>query len=230
MEISLMNPFYSRELRMGNIRIQYDCGVPRITCTDCSNCGSIMGKSLCGIENRGCCHHFPEFTLADIQRMVHFPGGLMALKTILGNPGTVINSYNIYAKGYFDQKSYESYIEAGNLIEAGPLRDHAKFFSVCAFVEPSHGCTLPPCFRTAVCNFFICGEVLEKPENQEEIKPYLEERSRYSRWIYRESAQLQHLLVKGGISLISDFDSALKLLVEIPLNTYDFPELPPVNY
>jgi len=162
--------------------------------------------------------------------MVHYSGGLKALKTILGNPGTVINSYNIYAKGYFDQKGYNSYIEAGDLLETGPLRDHTKFFRVCPFVKPSYGCILPPCFRTTVCNFFICSEILERPDLQYEFKPYIEERSRYSRWIYRESAELQHLLAEKGISLTSDLDMALKLLAEIPLNIYEFPELPPVEY
>ena len=162
--------------------------------------------------------------------MVHITGGLKALKTILGNPGTIINSYNIYSKGDFDQKGYNSYIETGDLLETGPLRDHTKFFRTCPFVEPSYGCILSPRFRTTVCNFFICVEILERPELQYEFKQYIEERSRYSRWIYRESAELQHLLAEKGISLTSDFDTALKLLAEIPLNIYEFPELTPVEY
>lgn len=190
----------------------------------------MMGKNLYGIENRGCCHYFPEFTLADIHRMVHFAGGLKALKTILGNPGTVINSYNIYAKGYFDEKGYKNYIESGNLLETGPLRDHTIFFRSCPFVEPGVGCILMPRFRTTVCNFFICREILERPDLQYEFKSYIEERSRYSRWIYRESAELQHLLAEKGVSLTSDFDMALKMLASIPLNIYEFPELPPVEY
>lgn len=215
---------------MGNICVEYDCGVPRLTCSDCGSCSSVMGMSLSGIGNRGCCHYFPEFTLADIHKMVHLPGGLKALKTILGNPDTVINSYNIYAKGSFDKEGYNSYIEAGELLETGSLRDHTKFFRTCPFVEPSHGCILSPRFRTTVCNFFICVEILERPELQFEFKQYIEERSRYSRWIYRESAELQHLLAEKGVSLTTDFERALKMLAEIPLTNYEFPELTPVQY
>jgi hypothetical protein len=214
---------------MGNICVQYDCCVPRLACSDCGSCGSVMGKSLCGVGNRGCCHHFPEFTLADIHKMVHIAGGLKALKIILGNPGTKINSYNIHAKGYFDEEGYNKYVASG-LLQTEPVRDHTIFFKVCPFVEPGSGCILPPRFRTAICNFFICREILEKPELQYEFKPYIEERSRYSRWIYRESAELQHLLAGNGVSLTTDFDRSLKLLADIPMNIYEFPELPPVYF
>lgn len=215
---------------MGNISIEYDCSVPRIACTDCGKCDSVMGKSLCSISDRGCCHYFPEFTLADIQRMVHSTGGLKALKIILGNPGTIINSFNLYAKGFFEKEEYDSYLKSDKLIEAEQLRDHTVFFRACPFVKPSVGCVLPPRFRTTVCNFFICREILERPELQYQFKPYIEERSRYSRWIYRESAELQHLLVEKGVSLVTDFDMSLKLLAEIPMNLYEFPELPEVEY
>ncbi len=215
---------------MGNISVQYDCSVPRIACTDCGKCSSVMGKSLCEVNDRGCCHYFPEFTLADIHRMTHIPGGLKALKIILGNPGTKINSYNIYARGYFDEQGYKKYIESNHLLEAESLRDHTIFFRTCPFVEPGSGCVLSPRFRTTVCNFFICREILEKPDLQYEFKSYIEERSRYSRWVYRESAELQHLLAEKGVSLTSDFDNSLKLLADLPLSLYEFPELPPVEY
>lgn len=215
---------------MGSISIKYDCGVPQISCTGCGNCESVMGKSLCGVADRGCCHYFPEFTLADIHRMVHCSGGLKALKIILGNPGTIINSYNLYAKGEFDREAYDRYVEGGRLVETSLLRDHTVFFRTCPFVRPSYGCVLPPRFRTAICNFFVCREILDRPDLQDGFKAYIEERSRYSRWIYRESAELQRLLSEKGISLVSDFDSALKLLAEIPPNLYEFPELPPVEY
>lgn len=215
---------------MGNICINLDMGIPQIGCTDCGKCDSIIGRSLCKIINRGCCHYFPEFTLVDIQRMATLEGGSTALDMILSNPGTIINSYNIYAKGYFEKESYDRYIASGNILDAGSIRDHTIFFRTCPFVVPSSGCKLPPRFRTTVCNFFICTEVLEYPGLQDDFKVYLEERSRYARWIYRESGILQHILAENGLNLISDFSASIKLLAEINPSCYDFPLLRPISY
>lgn len=215
---------------MGNIFIDYDMGVPQIGCTDCGKCNSIIGRSLCKITNRGCCHYFPEFTLVDIQRMATLEGGRKALDMILSNPGTIVNSFNIYSKGYFDKEAYDQYIASGNIMEAGSIRDHTIFFRTCPFVMPGSGCKLPPRFRTTVCNFFICAEILERPDLQDNFKVYLEERSRYARWIYRESGILQHILAEKGLNLISDISASMNLLAEMNPNCYEFPSLEPVTY
>lgn len=215
---------------MGNIYIDSDMGVPQIGCTDCRKCSSIIGRSLCKITNRGCCHYFPEFTLVDIQRMATLEGGQKALDMILSNPGTIVNSYNIYSKGYFDKEAYDQYITSGNLIEAGNIRDHTIFFRTCPFVIPGSGCKLPPRFRTIVCNFFICAEILERPDLQDVLKIYMEERSRYTRWIYRESGILQHILAENKLDLISDFSGSINLLREINPNNYEFPPFEPIQY
>lgn len=215
---------------MGNIFIDSDMGVPQIGCTDCGKCDSIIGRSLCNIIDRGCCHYFPEFTLVDIQRMSVLNGGRKALDIILSNPGTIVNSYNIYSKGYFDKEAYDQYIESGNIIEAGSIRDHTIFFRTCPFVVPGSGCKLPLRFRTTVCNFFICAEIIERPDLQDQFKVYLEERSRYARWVYRESGVLQHILSENGLDLISDFSASINLLAEINPSSYEFPSLEPVSY
>lgn len=215
---------------MGNIYVFFDMGVPQIGCTDCGNCRSIMGKSLCGIVNRGCCHYFPEFTLVDIQRMVVLEGGRKALDTIFSNPGTIVNSFNIYAKGLFDKEAYDEYLAGGNLLETGSIRDHTIFFRTCPFVKPGSGCKLPPRFRTTVCNFFVCEEILRQADLQDVIKDYMQERSRYARWIYRESGILQHVLEENGLNLKNNFKASLELLAELGQMDYDFPMLEPVAF
>ncbi len=215
---------------MGNIFIDYDLGVPQIKCTDCGKCSSIMGRSLYHVTNRGCCHYFPEFTLVDIQRMATLEGGDNALETILSYPGTIVNNYNIYSKGCFDKAAYDEYIASGNLLETGSIRDHTIFFRSCPFVEPGVGCKLPPRFRTTVCNFFICEEILERPDLKESFTGYIEERSRYSRWVYRESTTLMHILNDHGVNLVTDFDASIRLLARIEQSCYEFPALERVDY
>lgn len=210
--------------------MDYDMGVPQIKCTDCGRCDSTIGKSLCSITGRGCCHYFPEFTLVDIQRMAVLEGGGKALDLILSNPGTTVNHFNIYSKGYFDKASYDQYIALGNLLNTGSIRDHTIFFKCCPFVEPGVGCKLPPRFRTTVCNFFVCAEILERHDLKDLFTEYLEERSRYSRWIYRESSILSHILIDHGLNLVTDFDSSIKLLSRIGQNCYEFPVMEPVTY
>ncbi|NJD03893.1 MAG: hypothetical protein FIA99_15145 [Ruminiclostridium sp.] len=215
---------------MGKISVEYDCGVPQLACTDCGNCDSIMGKSLCSTVSRGCCHYFPEFTLAEIQRLLHLPDGGKALDTILDYPGTVINNFNLHAKGHFEKEAYDNYFAGGELLETGKIMDHTIFFRTCPFVREGSGCIFPVRFRTTVCNLFICSEIIENPGYHNEFKPYIEERMRYSRWIYRESAELQHILTENGINLVLNLESSLKLLSEFALNEYKFPILEPVEY
>jgi hypothetical protein len=88
----------------------------------------------------------------------------------------------------------------------------------------------PVRFRTTVCNFFICAEIIEKPELKYEFKEYIEERSRYSRWIYRESTELQHILSEKSLNLVIDLEGSFKLLSEIPMTIYEFPQLPAVEF
>ncbi len=215
---------------MGNIYVSYDMGVPQIGCTDCGKCESIMGRSLCDITNRGCCHYFPEFTLVDIQRMSTLEGGRKALGVILSNPGTIINSFNIYSKGHFDQAAYDKYISSENIMDAGSIKDHTIFFRTCPFIIPGIGCKLLPRFRTTVCNFFICAEIIERPDLRDDFKVYMKERSRYARWIYRESGILQHILAENGLNLISHFSASIDMLAEINPSCYDFPSFEPVSY
>lgn len=219
-----------KRLFMGNIYIAYDTGVPQIGCTECGRCSSIMGISLCGITDRGCCHYFPEFTLVDIQRMAVLEGGKEALDTILSYEGTVVNDFNIYCKGPFDSVAYDKYIKSGNLLETGSIRDHTIFFRTCPFVIPGTGCKFPPRFRTTVCNFFVCSEIFDNISDHNALQEYLKERSRYSRWVYTESGILQHLMQEKGVSLKSDMDAALNFLKGMDQRSYDFPLLDPIAY
>ncbi len=215
---------------MGNIFIFFDMGVPQIGCTDCGSCNSIMGKSLCETDKRGCCHYFPEFTLVDIQRMAVLEGGRKALDTILSYPGTKINRFNLYSTGHFDKAAYENYIASGELLETGDIRDHTIFFRTCPFVVPGKGCRLPARFRTTVCNFFICSEILDNVTDSEMLEEYMKERSRYTRWVYRESGILQHLLEEKGLDLVSDLTGTINMLAELYEDSYDFPILDPAVF
>lgn len=215
---------------MGKVFVDEDCGVPQLGCTDCGKCSSLMGRSLCSIKDRGCCHYFPEFNLAEIHRIVKLPGGMDVLDIILGHPGATVYNYYIHVKGSFDQQGYEEYLQKGELLETGSIRDHTIFFRSCPFVKPREGCSFPPRFRTTVCNFFLCVEILENPEYQLQFREYMEERTRYSRWIYRESTELQHILMEQGVNLVTDFSRCMELLRGLPLNEYEFPRLPAVEY
>jgi hypothetical protein len=214
---------------MGNIYIFFDMGVPQIGCTECGKCSSIMGKSLCSIDNRGCCHYFPEFTLVDIQRMAVLEGGKKALDIILSNPGTVVNRFSIYSKGQFDKEAYDRYITSGELLDTGSIKDHTIFFRTCPYVIPGKGCSFPARFRTTVCNLFLCQEILDSVESREIYDELMRERSRYSRWVYRESGILQHILESMGLDLIRDFSASVNALADLDLSIYQFPLLDPIT-
>lgn len=214
---------------MGKVYLDYCEGVPRLGCTDCGGCSSVMGTSLGRVTKRGCCSYFPEFNLAEIHRLVNLPGGRLAIDKILENPGTEIHHYYIHAKGSFENQSYEEYLKKDNLVET-PIKDHTIFFRTCPFVIPEKGCIFEPQHRSTVCNFFICSEILERHDRSDEFAHYIEARTRYSRWIYKESQELQHILYENGLNLCSDFEGCLELLSELPLDVYEFPDLLPVEY
>jgi len=157
-------------------------------------------------------------------------GGRKALDIILSNPGTTVNRYSIYARGPFDKEAYDKYIESGDLLETGSIRDHTIFFRTCPFVIPGKGCKLPVRFRTTVCNHFLCQEVLGTVEDSAMLNELIKERERYSRWVYRENVTLEHILSSNGLDLIKDFDASVRMLQELELSSYDFPGFDPVEF
>lgn len=213
---------------MEMIYVRVDQGVPRYVYTGCKNCSSIMGISMCSIKNRGCCYYYPKFTLLEIQRMARSLEGLWVLETIRRLPSVEIHPFEIYARGYFDEEGYIRYMESGNKIDAGSIQDHSIFFKACPFVKSGYGCTLPPRYRTYVCNFFLCDEVIEKIKGNSSFEAYIKERERYVRWVEWENTSLKEILFENKLDLVKDFDGTIKLLQEIPLNIYDFPQLQPI--
>ncbi|HHY77916.1 MAG TPA: hypothetical protein GX498_05345 [Clostridiales bacterium] len=213
---------------MIRIYVELDNNVPRYACTNCSTCDSLIGKSLCKVKNRGCCWYFPKFTLLDIQRMSKTPDGLKALNRIISNPSTQIYNYYIHAKGFFDESGYKRYMDSGMLIEGDYLEDHTVFFRSCPFVKSGKGCTLPPRFRTFVCNFFLCKEVSEVAKSHELFERYEKERLRYSRWLDWENESLKYHLSQKNITLQENFAEVIKELQDLELSQYEFPYLEPI--
>jgi len=213
---------------MGKIFVEIDSNNPRYVCTDCTKCNSTFGTSFCSVKDRGCCFYYPEFSLLDIQRMVKTLEGLIVLDTILAHPGTTVQPYSIQTKGVFDKELYDDYMKRGKLQEFKDIRDLTIFFKACPFVKSGQGCTMPPRYRNVICNTFICDELLSAADNKEAIKLYMEERSRYARWVNWENAALKHILSENNVNLVSYFNASIRILQEIPLNEYEFPELDPV--
>jgi len=213
---------------MEMVYVNVDHGIPQYVYTGCKNCTSIMGISLCSIKNRGCCYYYPRFTLLDIQRMAHSLKGLHILKSISKLPSSEIHPFEIHAKGYFDEEGYMKYMESGNKIDTDSIRDHSIFFKACPFVKSGYGCSLPPRYRTYICNLFLCNEVMEKIKSDRNFEAYMRERERYVRWVEWENTSLREILFENDLDLVRDLEGTVKLLQEIPLNIYDFPQLQPI--
>jgi len=156
--------------------------------------------------------------------------GMKYLETIRQHPGTSIYQYHIHVKGYFDKQSYDDYIKKGDLLGENIINDHTIFFRACPFVKSGKGCTLPPRYRTVVCNFFICSEIFDRPDLKEVFEPYLNERTRYARWEHRENLELQHVLFENGLDLKNNFEDSIEVLRNTPVYNYDFPHLEPVEF
>ncbi|MBD7912583.1 hypothetical protein [Clostridium cibarium] len=200
---------------MIKIDLKIDQGIPQYSCNSCGNCQSVFGVSLCNIKNRGCCWYFPKFTLYDIHKMVKDEEGLKTLNSIRNLPDVEIYNYYIHAKGYFDEKSYIKYIESEQ--EDTNVQDKTIFFRACPFVKSAKGCTLPKRYRSYVCNFFICNEIISKIEKNDEFKNYIKERDSYVRWLEWENYSLEMVLREKRINLVNNFDKVINILKGIEL-------------
>ena len=219
---------------MIKLNLDFYENVPVYTCTNCSNCKSLFGRTLSSINNRGCCFYFPKFNLLDVHRMSKSSIGLNFLNRIISNKNTKIFHYYIHAKGSFDNKLYNNFISDNSnkdfikLCRLEDIQDMTMFFRTCPFVKNNYGCTLPQKYRTPICNFFICKEV-KKILNSNTIKMYEQESINYWHWYDWENNNLEYLLKNYNINLKDNFYECVKILNNLSFYEYDFPKLPSIN-
>jgi hypothetical protein len=209
---------------MIKIDLKFDQHIPQYDCSSCSDCQSIFGKSLCSIKNRGCCWYFPKFTLHEIHKMVKGKDGLKTLDNIMSVPNIKIYNYYIHAKGYFDEVGYKKYIKTDHLYDT-VIEDESIFFRTCPFVTPGIGCKLPKRYRSFVCNFFICDEILKKAEKYIEFKNYIKERNSFVRWIEWENLSLEAFFYEKNLNLVNNFEEIINILKNTPLMECEFKSL-----
>jgi len=213
---------------MHYIYIEFDENVPRLAYTGCSRCTSQIGMSLCRTKNRGCCYYSPKFFPVEIQRMCHSEQGMELLQSIIELPNSVLYDDHILVKGSYDYLLNQKMLKEGLVPTDGNVKDTSVFFRTCPFVRPGLGCTLPPRFRSYVCNFFLCSEIIDNPVYKDMLKPYIRERENYIRFLDWENNQLIMAMHREGITLSRNFDAAVDFLKRTEINQYDFPNLEPV--
>lgn len=213
---------------MDKVYLSMNEGVPQFVCTSCSNCHSLMGISMCSIQNRGCCSYFPKFELHDIHELSKTGEGMEILDQIRSLPGMIIYKYYIHAKGYFYEKGYNRFVNSQQA-SLYDIEDKTIFFRACPFVKPGKGCTLPVKFRHYICNIFICKEAIERAEKPELFNEYKRACDCYVRWLKRENDSLEMLLREENITMEEDFDEVIKYLRDLPIEHYEFPDLPEIS-
>lgn len=213
---------------MNSSILNSDKDIPQYLCSECGKCTSLFSTSLCSKHNRGCCWYFPKFTLYEIHKMVKSDEGLAVLDKILKLPKVEIYNYYIHAVGFFDETLYNKFIKSSDACNYN-VHDKTIFFRECPFVEEGKGCTIKPQYRSYVCNFFICNEVLDKIKENPDYDSYIEERENFVRWIDWENTSMQMMFEKQHLNLIHNMDDIIKILKEMPLEQYEFPELNSIN-
>lgn len=212
---------------MAFVYVDFDEGVPRIAFTGCSRCTSLIGLSLCRIKNRGCCYYSPKFFPVEIQRMCHSEEGMKLLESIIRMPNTVIYDDHILVKSSYDFLLHQKMLKEGLVPLDGNVSDTSVFFRTCPFVRSGVGCTLPPRYRSYVCNFFLCSEIVDNPDYQDILKPFIRERENYVRFLEWENNQLLMAMHQEGITMTGNFDTAVEFLKNTEIEQYDFPALEP---
>lgn len=213
---------------MSNIILKSDKNVPQYLCSECSRCSSLFGLSLCSKHDRGCCWYFPKFTLYEIHKMVKSKAGLALLDRILKLPKVEVYNYYIHAVGYFDEDAYNKFINSDEHKKYN-VNDKTIFFRECPFIKENCGCTIEPQYRSYVCNFFICDEVLNTVKNNPEYDSYIKERENFARWVDWENTSIQIMLEEQKLTLAHNMEQVIEILKEIPLEQYEFPTIKPVS-
>jgi hypothetical protein len=170
----------------------------------------------------------PEVLPVEIQRMCHSEEGTALLYSIVSMPNTVIYDDHILVKGSYDIILHDKMMREGLVPVDGNVTDTSVFFKTCPFVRSGSGCTLPPRYRSYVCNFFLCREILENPEYKDKLEPYVRERNNYVRFLEWENNQLFTAMNEEGLSFRKNLDGAIEFLKNLEINQYDFPLLEPV--
>lgn len=213
---------------MNNIILTSNKKIPQYQCSECGKCNSILGTSLCSRHDRGCCWYFPKFTLYEIHKMVKSKDGLAILERILNLPKIEIYNYYLHAVGYFDKVSYDKFM-ASQECKNYHINDKTIFFRECPFVKEKSGCTIDAQYRSYICNFFICDEVFERIKSSPDYDTYLKERENFIKWIDWENTSLQMMFEEKRLTLINNMNEIIEILKEMPLETYEFPDLNPIN-
>lgn len=169
----------------------------------------------------------PKFNLYEIHKMVKSSEGMKLLRKIISRPETVVYNYYIHAKGYFDEEGYNKFISSSEGKKCS-FNDKTVFFRACPFVEPGKGCLIPVEYRSYICNFFVCKEVMNDLSSDSEYNNYIRERDNYVHWIEWENESMQAMLTDMNLNLIHNFDEVIKVLKDLPLENYEFPKLTPM--
>lgn len=166
----------------------------------------------------------PKFNLFDLQRMTKSKEGQLVIKKILENKNIKIFNYYIQAVGYFDKVNFEKFREhtKSNLFKGTDLSIH---FKVCPFVEDGKGCSIPPQFRTPVCNFFLCKEIKNELKEKNLLKEYEDSAKEYYRYYEFENKNLIELLEERDLTLKHNIEECLNFLKSIDCYTCEFPNL-----
>lgn len=166
----------------------------------------------------------PKFNLFDLQRMTKSKEGQLVIKKILENKNIKIFNYYIQAVGYFDKVNFEKFREhtKSNLFKGTDLSIH---FKACPFVEDGKGCSIPPQFRTPVCNFFLCKEIKNELKEKNLLKEYEDSAKEYYRYYEFENKNLIELLEERGLTLKHNIEECLNFLKSIDCYTCEFPNL-----
>lgn len=166
----------------------------------------------------------PKFNLFDLQRMTKSKEGQLVIKKILENKNIKIFNYYIQAVGYFDKVNFEKFREhtKSNLFKGTDLSIH---FKACPFVEDGKGCSIPPQFRTPVCNFFLCKEIKNELKEKNLLKEYEDSAKEYYRYYEFENKNLIELLEERDLTLKHNIEECLNFLKSIDCYTCEFPNL-----
>lgn len=200
--------------------------IPVFKCTLCGSCAGLETENHLGL-NRGCCFYFPRYTLITLRTIAGIDRAF--LDWLQHHPDAAIDDYELVIKGDYDRVAHDSFLRQISDEQREKYRhfDTSLFFRKCRFVSEK-GCAIAFNLRPHPCNLYLCRGVIDRCGDT--ARDYARERKDYFAYCHYMDGLLEDALCTHELTLKTDFQKAIDVLLATPVDSFCFSELAPIEF
>jgi len=200
--------------------------IPVFKCTLCGSCSGIETENHLGL-NRGCCFYFPKYTLITLRKIASHDRAF--LDWLHRHPDAVIDDYELVIRGDFDSIAHDDFLRqlTDEVRERYRHFETSLLFRKCRFVSEK-GCAIAFNLRPHPCNLYLCRGVIDRCGDA--VRDFARERKDYFAYCHYMNGLLEEALRSQDLTLKSDFQKTIDMLLATPVDSFSFSELGPIGF